>query len=237
MSITLVTFDLDNTLWDVDTVIRNAEAAMRGWLREHVPEVVQLYDDGAIADIRAAVLADMPALRHDLSRFRLEVVKRSIMRIGHGAREADALAARAFDVFYEGRHQVRYFEHALDVLEDLAARYTLAALTNGNADFRRLGLDRFFSFGYSAADVGASKPAPDIFRAALAHAMAEPHQAVHVGDHPVDDIRGASDVGMHTILVNLDGREQVVQTQPTASICSLADLPAEIDRIRRERAR
>lgn len=237
MSITLVTFDLDNTLWDVDTVIRNAETAMRAWLREHVPEVVQLYDDGAVADIRAAVLADMPELRHDLSRFRLEVVRRSIVSIGHGEREAAALAAQAFDVFYEGRHQVRYFDHALEVLEDLAARYTLAALTNGNADFRRLGLDRYFSFGYSAADVGASKPAPNIFRAALTHALAEPHQAVHVGDHPVDDIRGASDVGMHTVLVNIDGRAHTLETQPTASIGSLADLPAEIDRIRRERAR
>ncbi len=237
MSITLVTFDLDNTLWDVDTVIRNAETAMRSWLRDHVPEVVQLYDDGAVANIRTAVLADMPQLRHDLSRFRLEVVKRSIISIGHSERDAAALAEQAFDVFYEGRHQVRYFDHALDVLEDLAARYTLAALTNGNADFRRLGLDRFFSFGYCAADVGASKPAPNIFRAALTHALVEPHQAVHVGDHPVDDIRGASDVGMHTVLVNLDGREQTLEAQPTASIRSLADLPGEIDRIRRERAR
>ncbi len=36
--IKLVTFDLDNTLWNVETVITNAERRMRTWLDERVPE-------------------------------------------------------------------------------------------------------------------------------------------------------------------------------------------------------
>ena len=51
----------------------------------------------------------------------------------------------------------------------LARRHRLGALTNGNADIARLGLDRFFRFAFSAADVGAAKPAPEMFRAALLH--------------------------------------------------------------------
>ena len=236
MSLQLITFDLDNTLWDVDHVITNAETAMRTWLQEHVPEVVHLYDSGEVANIRDAVVAAEPDVRHDLSMLRTRVVQRSIEHTGRNAAEAAELARRAFDVFYEGRHKVSYFEHALEVLDELSRSYTLAALTNGNADFRRLGLDRYFSFGFCSADVGASKPAPDMFHAALKHADAQPHQAVHIGDHEHDDIHGASSVGMHTIWVSFD-RSEPEHADPTGTVSSLADLPAEVDRISREHGR
>ena len=38
MTIRLVTFDLDNTLWDVDTVIHRAEKETRNWIQPRVPE-------------------------------------------------------------------------------------------------------------------------------------------------------------------------------------------------------
>ena len=37
--IAVVTFDLDNTLWDVDAVIRNAERVTRQWFDARVPEL------------------------------------------------------------------------------------------------------------------------------------------------------------------------------------------------------
>ncbi len=234
MSLRLVTFDLDNTLWDVDTVIRRAEQTLRSWLRENVPEVVALYEGEGIAHIRRQVMAEHPELLHDLSRLRTEIIRRAIEATGRSGPESRALAHQAFDVFYEGRHQVHYFEHALEVLEELAGSYTLAALTNGNADFKRLGLDRFFSFGYCSADVGASKPAPDMFQAALKQAGVEPHLALHVGDHLHDDIHGAGSVGMHTVWVNLAEEEpEEMPTEPTTSVTSLDQLPDEIDTIRR----
>ncbi len=68
------------------------------------------------------------------------------------------LAAEAFQLFYAERHKVSFFDDALDVLERFSQRHTLGALTNGNADIARLGLDRFFRFAFSAADVGAPNP-------------------------------------------------------------------------------
>lgn len=229
MNSKLITFDLDNTLWDVDAVITTAENAMRGWLRQHVPEVVALYENQGIADIRARIVAEHPELRHNVSRLRVLIVQRSIEACGYSAGESERLARDAFEVFMEGRHQVLYFPGALETLDHLASRYPLAALSNGNADIARLGLDRYFRFSCSAADVGVGKPAPDMFLAALHRVGALPHNAVHIGDHLQDDIAGAQGVGMHTIWVNLGGIAKPEGTaEPSATVQSLPALPAAI---------
>lgn len=199
----LITFDLDNTLWDVHSVIRNAENSLRAWLQDEIPDVVTSYSPEVMGELRDEVLAENPGWRHDLSRLRQELLYRAIRRSGYGEREARQHARRAFAVFLEARHEVEFFDGALEVLEALARDFVLGALTNGNADFRKLQLDRFFTFGYSAATVGVGKPAPDIFLAALRHVSARAPEAIHVGDHLEDDIRGASEVGLHTIWVNL----------------------------------
>jgi FMN hydrolase / 5-amino-6-(5-phospho-D-ribitylamino)uracil phosphatase len=231
--IKLITFDLDNTLWNVEVVIRRAEDRMRIWLHERVPDYGARVPAEAVLDLRNAVLRDHPELRHDLSRLREEILFRAISHCGYGDREARRLARQAFEIFLDARHEVEFFEGALELLEYLARDYTLAALTNGNADFARLKLDRFFRFGYSAASVGIGKPAPQIFHAALAHAGIGAAQAVHVGDHLRDDIEGASQVGMHTIWVNLDRLDLPAGIPaPSHVVHLLEDVPAGIATIK-----
>lgn len=205
--IRVITFDLDNTLWDVYPVISGAERRMLRWLEEAVPEVIALYTDGgAVADMRAELIGEQPAIVHDVSRLREELTFRCIRRVGRDAESARRLARDAFDVFLEARHEIEFFDGALDVLERLSRNYVLGSLTNGNADPKRLRLDRFFSFSFSAATVGTGKPAPDMFERVLSHNDVRAEETVHVGDHPVDDIQGASGVGMHTVWAN--GPEQ-----------------------------
>ncbi|MEZ5559285.1 MAG: HAD family hydrolase [Pseudomonadales bacterium] len=228
----IITFDLDNTLWDVDSVIRAAEARMRSFLAEVVPEYAAHWPADALLELRGAIVRDNPAWRHNLSKLREEVLYRAIRACGYGEREARRHAADAFAVFFEARHEVVYFEGAEQVLEALARDFLLGALTNGNARIDKLGLDRFFAFGYSAADVGAGKPAPDMFHAALRHGSAQAHECIHVGDHLVDDIQGAGDVGMHTIWVNL--REQLLPegaAAPTDSVTRVPHIPEAVARI------
>jgi FMN hydrolase / 5-amino-6-(5-phospho-D-ribitylamino)uracil phosphatase len=227
--IKLITFDLDNTLWNVEVVIRRAEARMRTWLHERVPDYGTRFPAEAVLDLRNAVLQKHPELRHDLSRLREEIIFRAISHCGYNDREARRLAQEAFAIFLDARHEVEFFEGALETLDYLSRNYVLAALTNGNADFARLKLDRYFRFGYSAASVGIGKPAPRIFNAALQHAGSAAAEAVHVGDHLHDDVEGASQVGMHTIWVNLnrlDLPEDAVT--PSHVVHLLEEVPAGI---------
>ena len=223
--IRLVTFDLDNTLWNVDGVIRLAESKTREWLVERAPKYAGLAPDQHHA-IRTAVVRANPEVRHDISLLRELVLRESLQACGYPLPKATELAADAFAEFLDWRHRVTFFDGALDVLEELSSTYTLAALTNGNADFQRLGLERFFSFGYCAADVGASKPNTAMFNRAIAHADIPPTDAVHIGDNPVDDVEGATAAGMSTIWVNLD--DSAEQVDATATVTRLADLPAAV---------
>lgn len=228
----VITFDLDNTLWDVNRVIVNAELQMQAWLANHVPAFPKLFPPDAMYELRMDVVARNPELRTDLSRLRERLLFEAIRRCGYPEVLALEYAHQAFHLFFEARHDVEYFEGALETLAILAKHHTLGALTNGNADFQKLKLERYFSFGFSAASVGAEKPAPDMFHAALQHTGVSAREAVHVGDNLVDDVHGAAEVGMHTIWVNLTDAEPPVDTaEPTGTVRRVHDIPAAVVRI------
>ncbi len=230
--IRLITFDLDNTLWDVAQVIRHAEAQMYAWLDEQVPDYRQAVTPDVLLEIRRQVVADRPEFGHDVSALREEVLHRGMQRLGMNTKDARTHAKAAFLAFFEARQQVVFFEHALESLAHLAGSYQLAALTNGNAHVEKIGLDRYFSFALTSADVSASKPAPDIFHAALDRAGVHADESIHVGDNLVDDIHGAGSVGMHTIWVKHPAQEEsVAHTQPTETVVHLRDLADAVRRI------
>lgn len=63
------------------------------------------------------------------------------------------------------------------------------------------GLHELLDGAVTSAEVGAPKPAPDVFRAALQLAGVAPEQAVHVGDSPEHDVPGALAAGIAPVLV------------------------------------
>ncbi len=227
--IKLVTLDLDNTLWDVDSIIVQAEAEMVAWLEAHVPDCVALYQSDALGEVRDEVFAQHKDRAHDLSFMRTAVLQTLMQRAGYGDTEARQLAGRAFEVFFEGRNRVVLFPGAEDMLTALAERYTLFALTNGNADIDKAGLAAYFQGAFSSADVGVKKPHARMFEAPLQRVDVAAHQAVHVGDHLVDDVQGAAGVGMHTVWVNLNDAMHEGDVHPTHEVSDLEQV-AEVIR-------
>lgn len=203
--IKLITFDLDNTLWDADPVLAKAEKVLYSWLQKNCPEAAHRFNFETIRHYKAAIENDNPALMHRVSALRLEVLKRFFLDAGYSLMAAEEQAKRAFEVFHAARQQVTLFDHADYLLAGLRQRYKLAALTNGNADVSIIGLDRYFNFALTADDIGKQKPHPDMFLAALDKAKVNASEVVHIGDHPEHDIMGAHQAGLHTIWVNFDG--------------------------------
>ncbi|HSC75243.1 MAG TPA: HAD family hydrolase, partial [Pseudomonadales bacterium] len=69
------------------------------------------------------------------------------------------------------------------------------------------------------------KPAPHMFLAALERADVAPHEALHIGDHPVDDMQGAQAVGMKTLWVNFSGNPWPLTTPaPDFTVTSLTGI-------------
>lgn len=224
--IRLLTFDLDNTLWETEPVVAAAEQRLLAWFAEHAPLFLQRLDADARRALRHEVLAGNPQLRHSVTALRLAVMELGLRRAGYTEEHARTLAEQGFEVFLEARHALTFFPHAEALLEQLSKRYTLATISNGNADVRRLGLDRFFKVLVSADEIGLSKPDPAPFLAALERAGADPAETLHIGDHPVDDIQGAQAVGLHTLWFNRLGLDWPDQPRPHGEVRCLSEIPA-----------
>ena len=228
----LITLDLDNTLWDVDRIIIQAEADMVAWLRTHVPQSLAHYQKDVLNEIRQQVFAKHADKSHDLSFMRVQLLFEVMQRAGLKTAQARKMAQQAFDVFYEGRNRVVLFPGAQNMLQELSQRYDLYALTNGNANIHKAGLTEYFQGAFSSADVGNKKPHPQMFLTPLKQLSAKPHEAIHIGDHLIDDIQGADAVGMHSIWVNLQNTQRTIEhPQPTREVKTLHDVMDAVEDI------
>lgn len=225
MSIKLITFDLDDTLWDVTPVMQDAEAALRNWLAMHAPRLGPVSVEH-LWTIRAGLLQADPALKHRLSELRRRILLHALEEVGYSRGEAETLAEGGFQVFLAARHQVELFAEVHPTLETLANHFQLGVITNGNADVRRLGLADYFQFTLCAEELGVGKPDPKPFQEALKRAGIAAEHAVHIGDHPSDDIAGAQAAGLRAIWFNPLGKPWETEVTPDAEIRSLAELPA-----------
>ena len=236
-AIKVVTFDLDNTLWDGEPVLLRAEKAQNDWLDKHRPRVTREFDAVALRDQRIRTFKSHPELAHHISDLRRQALYEIQVHCGYSEELARSGAEAAFDAFLAVRHQVEPYERALDVLEELAERYTIGALTNGNADIFKVDIGEHFDFAFSAEQLGASKPLPDMFHASMRETGAASHEIVHVGDNPEHDVQGARRVGIHMVWMNIAAAEWPGGEPADEEVTKLEELPAAIDRISERKGR
>jgi putative hydrolase of the HAD superfamily len=225
-----LTFDLDDTLYDNRPVLARAESLLHAWLERHYPRLALAYDPDRLRAVRQRLVEEVPALRHDVTALRKGALAVAAAETGYDP----GLAERAFQVFWHARNQVQLHAEVRPTLLRLRQRYRLGAVTNGNADVGRLGLGDLFEFTLCAADVGASKPDPTLFREALRRLGAEPRSVVHVGDDAHADVSGARGAGLRAVWVNRQGTPWLARDRPDAEVRSLGELPAVIERLERE---
>lgn len=230
--IELVTFDLDDTLWDAAPVLERAEAAHYAWLAEHAPAVTARHDVAELAQQRRALAAARPELAHDFTRLRLAALRRLLDDFGYDARLAEA----GIEHFLAARSRIELYDDADHALRDLARDYRLVAVTNGNTDLRRAGVAHYFEFTLSPAETGTSKPDPRMFEVALHRTGVAPEAAVHVGDEPLCDIEGAHRARMGSVWMNRAEQSWPDSfRRPLVEITSLRELRAAIHAIERQR--
>lgn len=95
----------------------------------------------------------------------------------------------------------------LDAAQD--AGLALAVVTNGSTIAQRakidlIGRERFASIVVSA-EHGIAKPDPAVFRIALDELGVASAAAIHIGDHPVNDVEGAQRAGIRALLLDRAG--------------------------------
>lgn len=83
----------------------------------------------------------------------------------------------------------------------------LAVLSNAQRlftlpEFKRFDIEKYFEYMLFSSDVGACKPATQIFEMLLSRMKIHPQDVIFVGDNLFDDIFGAQRAGMKTVWLN-----------------------------------
>lgn len=217
-----LTFDLDDTLWEVWPVVEHAEQLLYEWLAGYYPRIAAQFTSLELRELCDEIAADQPSIAHDRTRLRKEALQRAARRAGYVEFDVEA----AFAIFFAARNAVELFAEVRPTLKRLARRYTLASLSNGNADLRLIGLDDLFAFSLNAIEVGAAKPEALMFEEACRRLQAQPEQIVHIGDDPIHDIQGGRAARFRTVWVNRSGRDWPGGARADAEISNLAELEA-----------
>jgi HAD superfamily hydrolase (TIGR01549 family) len=128
--------------------------------------------------------------------------------LGHKITPNDKNLNKAIDLFFEDYIQSLTLKpEARKILEKLGDRFALGLVSNFtyapviHTSIKQLKISRFFDHVLVSQDFGWRKPSPKVFRAILAKLGVIGKEAVYVGDSPLEDIRGAQDVGMTTIFI------------------------------------
>ena len=218
-----VAFDLDNTLWDVEPVLARAEVRMLEWLHQHCPRIPEQV---SLEDMRAAreeLARSEPHNAHDVTYLRLTALERHARECGY----QEDIAARAFEVFLAARCEVEILPDVRPGLARLERQFTLASLSNGNADLGRIGLDCAFAVSLNARQIGAGKPDRRCFERLASELELATQSIVYVGDDPWLDVEAARAAGCRSAWMNRRASPWPAELAPAdLSVRDLSELAA-----------
>lgn len=207
-----ITLDLDDTIWPIAPAIVGAEAALEAWLTENAPRAARMWPAPERERLRRLANTERPRLAHDMTAQRQWMIERMLVL----ADEDVGMAESAYDAYFAARCDVEHFPDSVAALERLAARVPLAAVTNGNACLRTIGLMHLFDFQLGAGDHGAAKPDASIFHAACERLDLPRDQVLHVGDDPYMDVIGARNAGLRACWINRPDQNGAISAWPDA---------------------
>lgn len=105
---------------------------------------------------------------------------------------------------------VKPFDDTLTVLRQLKnSGYKIGLITNAmqpmwmrDIELQAFGILDYLDARVTSGDVGFMKPHPFIFWRILEQLAVQPQEALFVGDRPADDIVGANDAGLTSVLIS-----------------------------------
>ena len=199
--IQMITFDLDDTLWDNKPTITNAEIKTRKWIEDKVG-AIEWGDLNDFLQLREALIRKDKSIAWDISKLRIEIFKEKIKGLVSND-ETTKLAEEAFSYFLKKRHEIELFPGVEDALKVLSENYMLGVLTNGNADIYKLSIGKYFEFSISSLEAQNSKPNKSHFELAKSHLPNVKYsEMLHIGDHQINDIFGAHALGIEVLWFN-----------------------------------
>ncbi|CAI6087319.1 HAD family hydrolase [Cohnella sp. JJ-181] len=124
-------------------------------------------------------------------------------------------------------------EHAEETIQYIRQKYKIGLITNGRNAIQYgkidcLGIRNAFDFILVSEEAGVKKPDARIFQTTAQKLGLRAEECIYIGDHPKNDIQGASQAGMNTIWIEVNQPwKDDVTAKPAYTIRKLSEL-AEI---------
>ena len=193
----VITFDLDNTLWNTSATIAAANDVLATFVNEKLGSDTAV--NGTAATVRVEKImgtlynknkakyspiemeqAKAPVL---LTQLRKDAIRHVLKE--HGGMDDEALVEEAFVVWVNARYESipNYFaESVITCLQDICSLKTsdnrkvvVGAITDGNSDPTNIPeLSEYFDFCVNAETVGISKPDKSVYLRGVARALEHP---------------------------------------------------------------
>ena len=144
--IRLITFDLDDTFWDIKITIINAEMNYRKWSEDRIGEEIEWGTFEDFMQIRNELVKEDPSLEYDLGMLRKKTIAHHTKKFFKDTKDLNQFIEDAYNFFLGERHKVTFYDGVVSVLEKLSFKYMLGVLTNVNADVNKLGIGHLFDF-------------------------------------------------------------------------------------------
>ena len=225
--ISALTFDLDDTLYDNRQVILRTEHESLRFVQQYHPALNAL-ENTDLHRIRQSLRETEPDIYHDVTEWRRRAVERAMLEVGLTADDAVAGAEAAMQNFASWRSRVDVPQETHDTLAQLAKKWPLVAITNGNAQPELFGLDVYFKFVLRAGPDGRSKPFNDMYHLAAERLELPLAEILHVGDDLTTDVAGAIRCGMQACWIKPEGADLLTAVDsrllPHLEISRLASL-------------
>lgn len=238
-----VIFDLGGTLMyersEWGSITAQADEALTNYLRE---EGLELNLSTFPREFRKRLDKYFKQREKDLLETSYGFVLRDVLN-DKGYREvSDQVIRNALDRLFAITQTNWVIEDdTLPTLEKLEADgYRMGLISNAGDDedvqqlARRFGIAKYFDFILTSAACSYRKPHPRIFELALSNWYFLPSEAVMVGDNLDADVRGAKSAGLYAIWLSRRAGQRAgeqLSVQPDASLSSLYELPAFLDRL------
>lgn len=219
-----ISFDLDDTLYDNHPIIKKAEADFITHLNVCYPELAELtaHQWGLY---KKHLVNEQPELVHDVSLWRIEILKRIMVIYGISEYKAIEYAQDAFKEFLRLRSDFVVPHESIKLLDELAKHYPVIAITNGNVDAKQINIEDKFEFILLGGNGFKAKPAPDLFIEAAKRLNIDVTEILHIGDHLITDVYGPQNCGAQSIWFNEHHRPlDNAKLLPTIEIHHLDDL-------------
>jgi putative hydrolase of the HAD superfamily len=208
MTVEIVFFDAGETLLHPDPSFHElfAEVCSRRGYEVSADRVHSVQQKLAphLVELAAESGIEAPSLSaQDSLTFWSHLYRRLLRELGM---DDERLVADMYETF-SSSSSYRLFDDVLPALDELTEMdYRIGLISNFEEWLEEmlveLEVGHLFDVSVISGVEGIEKPDPEIYRVALEKAGVEPHDAVHVGDSPSNDVQPARQVGMTGVLLD-----------------------------------